>query len=113
MSVRAFQLHRDDSVATLLDDAPAGATIVLLGTGRNDPPLVTREPIQRAHKIAVVPVAADAPVLKFGVPIGRATTAIAPGAWVHLHNLASNHDERSASLDLQTGAPSDTDSAYV
>lgn len=113
MSVRAFQLHRDDSVATLLDDAPAGAAIYLLGAGHGAPALIAREAIQRAHKIAVVPVDANAPVLKFGVPIGRATAAIAPGAWVHLHNLASNHDERSASLDLQTGAPSDTDSAYV
>jgi altronate dehydratase small subunit len=42
------------------------------------------------------------------VPIGIATTAIEPGAWVHLHNCRSRVDERSSHLDLKTGAALDT-----
>jgi len=52
-------------------------------------------------------------VVKFGARIGRATRPIAAGEWVHLHNLASDLDERSGSLDLHTGAPGDNASAYV
>lgn len=43
------------------------------------------------NKLAAVPIAAGAPVLKVGVPIGTATDAIAPGAHVHTHNLQSDH----------------------
>jgi hypothetical protein len=58
-------------------------------------------------------VGAGEAVVKFGVRIGHATKSIKRGAWVHLHNLASDLDERSASLDLHSGAPTDTNSAYV
>jgi altronate hydrolase/altronate dehydratase small subunit len=51
--------------------------------------------------------------MKFGVRIGHATEPIKRGGWVHLHNLASDLDERSGTLDLHSGAPSDTNSAYV
>jgi altronate hydrolase/altronate dehydratase small subunit len=70
------------------------------------------EPIARGHKIALRSLAEGEAVLKFGVRIGHASRAIAAGEWVHLQNLASDHDERSASLDLHTGAPTDTVSAY-
>jgi altronate dehydratase small subunit len=49
-------------------------------------------------------------VVKYGIPIGRATRDIAPGEWVHLHNCASYLDEKSSSLDLESGLPKD--SAY-
>ena len=52
-------------------------------------------------------------VIKYGVRIGHATQPVARGAWVHLHNLASDLDERSGTLDLHSGAPTDTASAYV
>jgi hypothetical protein len=52
-------------------------------------------------------------VIKYGVRIGHATKAIPRGAWVHLHNLASDLDQRSASLDPRSGEPTDTSSAYV
>ena len=37
-----------------------------------------------------------------------ATREIEAGRWVHLHNLASSFDERSSSLDVHTGAATDT-----
>ena len=46
-------------------------------------------PIPMAHKIARRPIAARATVLKYGKPIGLATTDIAAGAHVHVHNLRS------------------------
>jgi len=43
------------------------------------------------HKLARAPIAAGAPVIKYGAPVGRATRSIAPGEHVHLHNLASDY----------------------
>jgi len=109
---RAYQIHGQDHVATLLDDAAAGP-VTLLGAAQPGATVVATEPVARAHKIALADLAAGQTVLKYGVPIGRATRPIARGAWVHLHNLASLLDERSSSLELHTGAPTDTATAYV
>ena len=45
------------------------------------------------HKYARRPIAAGEPVVKYGMPIGRATRPIAPGEHVHVHNLATNLGE--------------------
>jgi hypothetical protein len=108
---RAFIVHPADNVATLIDDVPAGATVECLGDVPRS--VVAEAAVARGHKLALTPIASGAAVVKFGVRIGHATAAIAPGAWVHLHNLASDLDERSATLDRESGAPTDTDSAYV
>lgn len=49
--------------------------------------LVAAEDMARGHKVAVAPIAAGQTVCKYGVPIGRALCHIAPGAWVHEHNM--------------------------
>lgn len=46
------------------------------------------EPVAAGHKFAIRSIARDSEVLKFGQPIGRASSDIAPGAHVHVHNLA-------------------------
>lgn len=71
------------------------------------------ERIERGHKVALRDIAVNEAVVKFGVRIGHATKPITRGAWVHLHNLASDVDDRSGTLDLHSGAPTDTASAYV
>jgi hypothetical protein len=102
----ALCIHRDDNVATLLEDAAPGP-ISLLGTSAQTNVTAT-EAISRGHKISLAPLAAGAAVLKFGVTIGRTTRDIPTGAWVHTHNCASPLDPRSATLDRNTGAPIDT-----
>lgn len=42
------------------------------------------------HKYAIRPIAAGENVVKYGMPIGRATSAIGIGEHVHVHNLATN-----------------------
>jgi altronate dehydratase small subunit len=105
----AFHLNAADNVATLLEDA-SGAIQV---HGATPGPLQLLEPISRGHKVALKEIAAGEAVIKFGVSIGHATQLIRRGAWVHLHNLASDLDIRSGTLDLHSGAPTDTASAYV
>ena len=110
MKARGFQIHAEDNVATLIDDTAPGA-IEVIGADRREMPV--GENIARGHKVALRDIAAGEAVVKFGVRIGHATRPIAPGAWVHLHNLASDLDERSGTLDLHSGAPTDTASAYA
>jgi predicted RNase H-like nuclease (RuvC/YqgF family) len=109
MTPRAFQIHANDNVATLLDDA--SGEIQILGAKPDKIQLL--ENIARGHKVALRDIAAKEAVTKFGTRIGHATKPIKRGAWVHLHNLASDLDERSATLDLHSGVPTDTASAYV
>jgi hypothetical protein len=110
MTPRAFQIQSQDNVATLIDDAPAGS-VEIIGATRDE--IIAGEKIARGHKIALREIRAGEAVIKFGVRIGHTTQPIARGAWVHLHNLASDLDERSSTLDLHSGAPTDTNSAYV
>jgi hypothetical protein len=110
MKPRAFQIQANDSVATLLDDANAGEIEIL---GAQPMKIQSLEKISRGHKVALRDIAANEAIIKFGFCIGHATQLIQRGAWVHLHNLASDLDERSGSLDLHSGAPTDTASAYV
>lgn len=107
MTVRCFQGHPDDDVATLLDDLPAPATLRVL----NCPTISCVEaigPVRLGHKIALTDIGAGRPIVKHSVPIGTATRPIARGEWVHLHNCASNYDVRSQSFDVHTGATTDT-----
>ena len=110
MKPRCFQIQPQDNVATMIEDAPVGA-IELISATRGE--IVAPEEISRGHKIALRDIAANEAVVKYGVRIGHATKSIARGAWVHLHNLASDLDDRSGTLDLHSGAPTDTASAYV
>ena len=50
-----------------------------------------RDAVSLAHKVAAQPIAKGAPVLKYGMVIGRATADIPAGAHVHVHNLASQY----------------------
>ena len=103
--LRCFQVNPMDIVATALDDLAPGHVQVLGGAGTV---VDATEEILLGHKIALRRIDQDEAIIKFGVPIGIATTVIEPGAWVHLHNCRSKVDERSSHLDLKTGAALDT-----
>ncbi|MBN2505104.1 MAG: altronate dehydratase [Verrucomicrobia bacterium] len=79
----ALQLHSADNVAVLKRSVPAGADLA----GR-EVRVTTVQPIPAGHKVALVPMAPETPVLKYGQVIGFATRPIAPGEHVHTHNLA-------------------------
>jgi hypothetical protein len=108
MKPRCFQIQPQDNIATLIDDAEAGA-VELVGAARGE--IIAVEKIARGHKLALRAVAAGETIMKYGVRIGHATQPIPRSAWVHLHNLASDLDARSGTLDPHSGAPTDT--AYV
>ncbi|WP_203310871.1 MULTISPECIES: UxaA family hydrolase [Sphingomonas] len=90
---RALRVAPEDTVATMLDDGAAGEIVSVDGGS-----IALAEDVGRGHKVALVPIAANAAVLKYGSPIGRATQPIAAGRHVHSHNLATLLD---ATLDYR------------
>jgi altronate hydrolase len=75
-----LKIHADDNVAVALCDLDAGAA---------QGGVVLSSSIPAGHKFALQPILAGDPVVKYGCSIGTACTSIAPGEWVHEHNLRS------------------------
>ena len=78
----ALQLSAADNVAVARQALEAGTT---LQVGAHT--LVLRDAIASGHKVALLPIAQGAPVLKYGQNIGVATADIPAGAHVHVHNV--------------------------
>ena len=72
-----IRMHARDNVAIVANDGglPAGTT---LPSG-----LVLRDRVPQGHKVALVALPADTPVLRYGIPIGYALKDIPAGSWVH------------------------------
>lgn len=85
MSQAIFRVHSDDSVAVALRDVAVGETVAVAGQAE----LSACASIQRGHKMALQRHQTGDLVIRYGQPIGRATANIAPGDWVHSHNLAT------------------------
>ena len=77
-----MKLAHDDNVGVAIRRMPAGTVV-------GD--LTVRDEIPMGHKVALHPITEGARILKFGVPIGRATRDIERGELVHTHNLASDY----------------------
>lgn len=101
-----FQIERQDNVATALEPLSAG-TASIRGDSSQESAVVL-ETVAAGHKIALADMKEGEPILKYGVIIGVATRNIKRGEWVHLHNMKSRYDARSSSLDVVSGAPTDT-----
>lgn len=104
--IHGIQIHTNDNVVTLMENANAGSVEVVGESAVGS--LKLREAIDRGHKAALHAIPAGGDVIKYGIAIGTATQKIQAGAWVHLHNCRSGLDQRSSTLDLKTGAPTDT-----
>src|SRR5690348_8003708 len=85
----AILLHSDDNVAVAARDLAAGSTVSIGGHS-----VRLTEPVRQGHKVSLGAVAVGQPVTKYGQTIGFATAPIAPGQWVHVHNLGAEAFER-------------------
>jgi len=72
-----IRMHESDNVAIVANCSglPAGS---VLPSG-----LALRDRVPQGHKVALVDIAADAPVVRYGIPIGHALRDIVAGSWVH------------------------------
>ena len=75
---RSIKLHSRDNVVVSVDAfAPGDVLLGVTATAR----------VPRGHKMALVPITQGAEVVKYGQVIGFASQDIAPGDWVHEHNV--------------------------
>jgi altronate hydrolase len=75
-------LHPEDNVCVTVRPLLGGTEIAVAGHR-----LRLSAPVPAGHKIAVRPIPAGAGVLKYGQMIGHTTQDVAPGDWVHTHNV--------------------------
>ena len=83
---RLLRLHADDNVLTVISPLTAGERVVIDGAA-----FAVSAALPIGHKIAARAIETGAKIVKYGVPIGSATRAIAPGEHVHTHNLKSDY----------------------
>lgn len=82
----AIRLFPTDNVVVCCRDVAAEETFTIDGCA-----VVIDQTVPLGHKLALVPLAAGAKVIKYGMPIGSITVAAGAGEWVHLHNMKSDY----------------------
>ena len=94
-----IRMHEADNVAIVVNDGglPAGA---VFASG-----LTLRESVPQGHKVALIDLAAGAPVMRYNVVIGQALRDIAAGSWVHEGLLEMPEARELAGLPIATLKP--------
>ncbi len=67
--------------------------------------LVLKDRVPAGHKVALTAIGEGEPVLRYGIPIGYATKAIAAGSWVHERLLQMPAARSLEGLPIATVAP--------
>jgi hypothetical protein len=86
-----MRLSAPDNVAVALRPLKAGESVVLDGVALR----ISRN-IAVGHKLAARPIEKGEIIVKYGCPIGTAICRIAPGEYVHTHNVESRYLPTSA-----------------
>ena len=76
-----IRIHPKDNVAVALHTIEPGT--VFEG-------VTAQAQIPQGHKMALLSLNEGEQVVKYGFSIGHTTAAVAPGQWVHTHNMATN-----------------------
>jgi hypothetical protein len=85
--VNMIVLDASDNVGIALRDIATGE----LAADAAGHELVAKEDIPQGHKIALRAIAADARIMRLGVPVGIAVPDVAAGHLVHVHNVRSQY----------------------
>jgi galactarate dehydratase len=95
-SPHTIRMQERDNVAIVANDGglPAGS---VLPTG-----LVLCDHVPQGHKVALVDLAADASVVRYGIPIGYALKDIPAGSWVNEHLLRMPEARKLDALPIAT-----------
>ncbi|MFT3956697.1 MAG: galactarate dehydratase [Piscinibacter sp.] len=99
MEPLVIRMSDRDNVAIVANDGglPAGTT---LNNG-----LVLRDQVPQGHKVALVDLPADTPVLRYNVTIGTALRDIPAGSWVHERLLKMPDARELTDLPMATVKP--------
>lgn len=80
--LRALLADPGDNVAVVQQKVTAGDRVWVNGTA-----VTAAEDIPLGHKMALKEIPVNAMVVKYGVPIGRASAVIRQGEHAHTHNM--------------------------
>ncbi|KQN49277.1 altronate hydrolase [Serratia sp. Leaf50] len=80
-----IQIHSTDNVAVALRDLAEGEQVEIAGQIITLP-----QPVVRGHKFALQPLESGQNIIKYGLPIGHALTAVALGEHIHSQNAKTN-----------------------
>ena len=75
-----------DNVLVAIQTLEAGEVLTIAGQ-----PVTLPQRLTLGHKLAARAIGAGEKILKYRVPIGSATSDIAAGEHVHLHNMKSDY----------------------
>ena len=94
-----IKVHPADNVAIVVNSGglPAGMAF--------DDGLTLREHVPQGHKVALVAIAQDAPILRYGEVIGYAMKPIPPGSWIEESLVRLPDAPPLESLPLATKVP--------
>ena len=81
-----MRLSSADNIAVALRPLKSGESVTLDGVA-----LTVSRNIAVGHKLAARAIAKGEIILKYSCPIGTAICRIAPGEYVHTHNVESNY----------------------
>jgi altronate hydrolase len=86
---RIVRLDAADNLIVAVDQIDKGVTVAGITA-------LARVP--KGHKMAIERIAAGSPVIKFGQVIGVAKSDVAPGDWLHEHNVGMAEFERDYAI---------------
>lgn len=97
---RLVRLADSDNVLIVAESLAAGEEVDVRGER-----IAVAQAVELGHKVAATQIHSGDKVIRFGMPIGSATVDIAPGEWVHTHNLKSDYlrtfDHRGGEEDAE------------
>jgi altronate dehydratase len=100
----AIRLDRRDPLAIAKEDIQPGVILAADLPGLPFDRLTICQKIPAGHKFALCGLAPGVEILRYGCRIGIATAPIAPGDWIHSHNL--DVGELARNFEIQTVAGS-------
>ena len=87
---KAILINVKDNVATVTSDVEKSEEVEILSPqGDITSRVRVAGQILFGHKLALTPFDKGTNVIKYGEIIGAASASIAPGEWVHTHNVES------------------------
>lgn len=82
--LKVFRIHPTDNVAVSVSGLKKGETVTVDGQE-----ITPQGDIPAGHKMAIKAIKKGEDVVKYGFPIGTAKEDVAPGTWMHTHNVKS------------------------
>lgn len=82
--MKLLLLDDRDNIAIAVTDLRSGEV-----TSMNQLRLTIRSDVPRGHKVALHAIARGADIIRYGEPVGEATSGIAAGEHVHVQNVIS------------------------